>query len=320
MNEDETFEQFFLSRFKQAQILGGATDDQAFAVISSRGMYNEIGMQCLPERFHPHIEVALREAKSLDDFRRAMVYAESIMSIGGQHQKGSNNGNDIRKKAHAVNKGDHSNCLDRRLKCINCYNQGHESKGCKLRACSGCQTWQSDHKKHNYPGKKRPASFDSKKQFRKKDDNDDESEGDNSSQSSKSSNKSTKSNFSKKDSKKSGGKRPGTPRHKKSKGNPDEEDQGYSSSESDYESDDEFDGDDDKSQTSFESQNSDDTKSPNYVRFKPARFNDEFDGNIGQTEGFYRRIYSLDMRKFIKFLNSRFHASWILSVKSVSLI
>ncbi len=300
MDDGDTFENFYFSKFQEAKNLACASDSLALAILTSRANYNKHGIQCLPDRYIEGIEDAMRNGDdTIEKFRAQMRRFEVRKS--NPVETGKSSGND-KKKANVIRK-DHtksdSNC-DPKLRCINCYNTGHTSETCNLRACSGCQTWYPDHKRHNCPnvGKKNY----SKRSFKRERHDDSDDNDENSSQSSKSTQNSSKSKSSykknfgnnKNNNKGNNNKRPPTPIKRSKKEGKDSLDVSDLSDESGNESDDET----DESETSHEG-NDDQFPSRSLVRFKPELCNEVFNFELGQAEGnLVSKVYSNYAKNF----------------------
>jgi hypothetical protein len=89
MLDNETFEQFYLSRFVPQQRLANITDEkQALAVLSRMANDYQECDQCLLPKYTDAITTALREAKDINGFRNQMIAAERINLHHGASESG----------------------------------------------------------------------------------------------------------------------------------------------------------------------------------------------------------------------------------------
>jgi len=211
MQKNESFSTFYNGRFKLAREAAKLNDEQTLALLCRLPDDIKGCAACLPEPFHVHIVTALRSIKNLSEFIQHITVSENYM-MRSSHED--------HKKANAISNGQPK--VDASKYCVNCFNYGHESPECRLRACSCCKKWDVAHRSHNCnqrhqkkPSQKRPAD--------RKDTDDDDSDASTSSKSSRSSRGSKKGNNNKngkrndKNGKGNDKKKPSTPRHKKGK-------------------------------------------------------------------------------------------------------
>ena len=152
MEDDEMFETFYVSRFQRAKDLCGVSDAIAFTVLKSMKDANPHGTQCIADRLTEELEICVREAKDLADFRNRMNDCDQRqLAVKGEKVL-------KKKKAHVLKKGDTITGSNNATRCRNCYNYGHSSEDCFLRACSLCREFQNDHQFHNCPSRKSKKS------------------------------------------------------------------------------------------------------------------------------------------------------------------
>ena len=186
MNEEETFEEFYITRFNRLKTLSGISDNIALALLKAQKSRNPIGFQFVHERLNEELELCVRETSTLDAF------VERLRDLDQRQLVSKNEHASRKRKANAVYTSSNKK-VDNNF-CRNCYNSGHKTEDCRLRACSYCREFQNEHQFHNCSARrKRNNNSRNYKRSRKNDhSSDDESENDD-----YSSDRSTSSNKSK---------------------------------------------------------------------------------------------------------------------------